>query len=434
MYSGANFPRWTSSELVLAQIGLKTGVSGDLFGNHNASSAPSQLSIEVPALRGVMNCTPHAIKSARRTSDEWLEINITFPEAVALPRGTQMPSWNYANGTLSTLWFSSARAGIVGYWTPDFFGDADWLTTMGLFAKVDADGNPENVTILTCKPYVETIQTNAIFDVPSFDLIAPASPINSTARYFNDDSYFKMSSPDVTQGSNTFDDVLLPVNLTTGYPLSRTDSFFQALFSGIDAVADPLTLVGAANIENLIDAVEHLYRMIMAQCLNTQSYRRVPVGSLPQEAVPQLGQGILSDPNGRRLHQSPTATYLLIGLLLTMFICALVSITTFKAQGLLSKSPNSIASRASLLAGSRLLEIIPPGAEWWSDKELESLLASEGLSLRLGWWADGFGGYRYGIDVLDDQKDFEGRKGASYYGATPKGRRPVSTVDDMSYF
>ena len=47
---------------------------------------------------------------------------------------------------------------------------------MGLFADVDAKGHPTNVTILTCTPYIETVQTNAAFDLLSPPQIASSKP------------------------------------------------------------------------------------------------------------------------------------------------------------------------------------------------------------------------------------------------------------------
>jgi hypothetical protein len=72
------------------------------------------------------------------------------------------------------------------------------------------------------------------------------------------------------------------------------------------------------------------------------------------------------------------------------------------------KNPHSIAAVGSLLADSRLLSrgFIPPGAEWWSDKEMIRNGLFAGLSLRMGWFDDGFGepGRRFGIDIEDTNR------------------------------
>ncbi|KIX00557.1 uncharacterized protein Z518_09622 [Rhinocladiella mackenziei CBS 650.93] len=126
----------------------------------------------------------------------------------------------------------------------------------------------------------------------------------------------------------------------------------------------------------------------MAQCLHTQQGRCLPVDAL-QQAAPQPGPGIIRDPNGRRLYQSATASYILVTLSAIMPVCALFVTFTFKPQGLLSKLLNSIVARAGLLAGSRLLEMAPLGVEWCSDEELKKVEAFDGLALRLRWCIEG---------------------------------------------
>ncbi|KIX00558.1 uncharacterized protein Z518_09623 [Rhinocladiella mackenziei CBS 650.93] len=239
MYSNAGFPQWTYSELALAEVGFEAGVTGNITRTHNAASVPSQLAIEVPALRVVMNCTTRPYTSAapapivssfQSSAPTFLEVNMTFPEAATEGDNFQQgsPRWNYANGALTTQWAYNNKPGIVGYWTPAFFGDAPWPTTMSLFAEVDANGNPKNITILTCMPYIETVRANAVFNLPSFELAAPATAIESAAKYFNNDSFWAMTPFSIAGG--TFDQVLIPVNLTKPSPLSASDSFFQALF------------------------------------------------------------------------------------------------------------------------------------------------------------------------------------------------------------
>lgn len=116
---------------------------------------------------------------------------------------------------------------------------------------------------------------------------------------------------------------------------------------------------------------------------------------------PQPDTGVIIDPNRCRLYQSPIATYILIALLATMFVCALVTVLMFKPKGLLSKEPNSIAARAGLLAGSDLVKMLPEEAEWCSDEELRRAGVLNGLVFRLKWWGETM---RYGIDIEADTK------------------------------
>lgn len=347
-----------------------------------------------------MNCTTHQYTSAApvlsiESSPTLLEVNIT--SLGGCPNLTNLDTpWTCSDGKLSTQWYY--KPGIIGYWSPDYFSDPLYPSTIGLFGKVDAKGNPENLTILICAPYVETVRANVTFNIPSFDLVPsaagpPVAAIESTAKFFNNDSFWSLYG-NGGETENTFDSVLPSVNLTTPSPLSSSDGFFQALFQGVDAMPDPNLLLGPANSDNLITAVEHLYRIIMAQCFHSTQGIRLPVTS--SSSSPQPDTGVIIDPNGHRLYQSSTATYVLVALLVTMFVCALVALLTFKPKGLLSKEPTSIAVRAGLLAGSDLVKILPEGAEWCSDSELRRAGILDGLGFRLRWWGVEA---RYGIDV-----------------------------------
>ena len=410
VYSNASYPQWTYSELALAEIDLEIESKKDAA-SYNASS-PSQLSIQIPSLRANVNCTVLPYLSAAvkpwPSQPAFLEVNISFPQACT-QGGDVLTSWGYAKGILSTKWL--CKPGIIGYWTPStWFGAAPCPTTLGIFGEVDDHGNPRNLTVLACLPYVETVQASATFQLPNFDLVPstekpPVAPIESSARFFNNDSYWAM---DLDGEENAFDHVLATVNLSTPSPLSASDGFFQALFQGIDATSDPHDLLGEANTPRLIDAVEHLYRVIMAQCLHTTQGRRVNISTATLTETPHLEPGIIISPSGRRLHQSATATYILVTLLSTMTVCALLARLTFEPRGLVSKEPTCIAARIELLAGSTLLAMIPQRAEWCSDEELKRAGIFDGMVLRLGWWGEEeTGDERYGIDIDTDTARME---------------------------
>ena len=366
VYSNASYPQWTYSELALAEINLDVESKKDATGANGSS--PSQLSIEVPSLRANLNCTvfPHLSAAVVPWSSQpaFLEVNVSFPNACTQD-GSLPESWSFAKGILSTTWLYNP--GIIGYWTPPtWFGPTPCPTTLGIFGEVDDHGNPGNLTVLACLPYVETVQASATFQLPNFDLVPstekpPVVPIESSARFFNSDSYWAMNGWGATE--NAFDSVLATVNLSTPSPLSASDGFFQALFQGIDAFPDPHDLLGEVNTPRLVDAVEHLYRVIMAQCLHTTQGRRLIVSAATLIDTPHLEPGTIISPCGKRLYQSAPATYILVTLLSTMTVCALLARLNFKPRSLVSKEPTCIAARTELLAGSRLLHMIPQGAE-----------------------------------------------------------------------
>ncbi|KAI4256448.1 MAG: hypothetical protein L6R42_006215, partial [Xanthoria sp. 1 TBL-2021] len=373
IYPNASYPQWTYSELALAEIALDDDVAQEVSSwDNTVSSHPPSITVETPALRAVMNCTSQPYASARQlppapyqgtdpaphyTLDyALLEVNLTLPDICSHidEDSSLFPCFNSA---MSTQWVY--KRGIIGYWAGSW---AQVGMTMGIFGDIDAIGNPRDLTILTCMPYVETLQARAVFELPSFELAhrtvaegtletSPVEAIESTRKFFNHDSFWTLFGENLT--GDPFDKVLPSVN-RTGFPsqFASSDGFFQALFQGKDAIADPKSLLGPENSEKLIAAVEHLYRIIMAQSLHTAQGRRIPVSSEHdplQPTRPPLGTGTITNPNGKRMYQSHIATYILIALLVMMLIYAIVELTTFRPKGLVTMEPTCLAARMSLL-------------------------------------------------------------------------------------
>lgn len=97
-----------------------------------------------------------------------------------------------------------------------------------------------------------------------------------------------------------------------------------------------------------------------------------------------------------RLRQNPVSTRILQGLLTAMIICALVTLLTIDLRNILPKNPCSIATQASLVAGSQMMKDLPAEAQWMSHKEFEKLF--EGGRYRMGWSGEGEE-ERFGIDA-----------------------------------
>jgi hypothetical protein len=75
-------------------------------------------------------------------------------------------------------------------------------------------------------------------------------------------------------------------------------------------------------------------------------------------------------------------------------------------SNLITKNPCSIAAQASLLADSKFLDMIPEGAENATLEELMQMTPFKDHLFSMGWWDDGMGGRRFGIDV--GMADFDG--------------------------
>ena len=82
-----------------------------------------------------------------------------------------------------------------------------------------------------------------------------------------------------------------------------------------------------------------------------------------------------------------------------MWLCACIVYCLFDTKTLLPKNPCSIAAQASLLADSKFLDMIPEGTEDKTVRELMQMTPFKDHLFSLGWWDDGAGGWRFGIDV-----------------------------------
>ncbi|KAH8898148.1 hypothetical protein GQ53DRAFT_742291 [Thozetella sp. PMI_491] len=140
-------------------------------------------------------------------------------------------------------------------------------------------------------------------------------------------------------------------------------------------------LIGPENIDRLQDAVQTTYALIMAQLLNRG--RMDFVGSSNETY-----EGTIIQRAEYRLKQSVISTRILEGLLTVIFIGVLVAFIRLRTKGVLPRPVFSIASGASLLAGSTLLRNLPEGTEQLSKKEIEEGGILRGMAFRLGWWED----------------------------------------------
>jgi len=107
----------------------------------------------------------------------------------------------------------------------------------------------------------------------------------------------------------------------------------------------------------------------------------------------------LYDDNFQRIFQSAISTRILEGLLLTMWLCACIVYYLFDTKTLLPENPCSIAAQASLPADSKFLDMIPEEAADATLEELMQMTPFNNHLFSMGWWDDGMGGRRFGIDV-----------------------------------
>lgn len=149
----------------------------------------------------------------------------------------------------------------------------------------------------------------------------------------------------------------------------------------------------------------------MAQLINATM--RQKLNDAEAISAPQY-PGFLRGLSHLRLQQQATSKLILQIFLAIMLACGLFVYSQGNLKHVIPMCPWSIVGTMMLLAGSGMLDrkVIPPGAEFMSDKQLAKVF--EGYMFRLGWW-DNAGAEvdssvarrRFGIDVGktgDDEK------------------------------
>jgi hypothetical protein len=225
----------------------------------------------------------------------------------------------------------------------------DCPTALAVFGKMDGE-----LTVMLCKPYMEHMMVNVTFVLPGFD-IYPTTPPEielSTASFFSKDSVWTLLSSS-SNDFNQFSDTLIPVNMPNSDPrIGTLDTFFQALLQSDYIIktekANTSILLdrylGIKNSQSLLEGMQNLYGLVMAQLYNSQKRIPTTAGDLT------MATGNITTFDQQRLYQDPTSTYILEALLIIMFVCGLIALFTLDTSPILPKNPCSIAATASLLA------------------------------------------------------------------------------------
>ncbi|KAE8356872.1 hypothetical protein BDV28DRAFT_41853 [Aspergillus coremiiformis] len=376
-----SYPDWTYDELVfpmLDESSLTDVQQRTPYKSTNQSSAAqSAFELTLPALRAGLNCT--ALKA-----DQILRARTTrgFSSSIVdLFLGDHCVTFTEKSdkGTLQAY-----DASIPTNLTHTIFGT--FQTTqiitnrpgcpvmIGLYGTMTNPNSTDGIHGFTCTPYVDEVNVDTKFLLPGLR-IESANPDETSRRHFADNFTTQLDF-------NAF----LPTRTTT------EDEAFDKFFSAMIQYQQTLTLSDiqqADRLPTVINATQHLYRVLMAQSLNGNS--RLP----PQNTT--VYNGTVVDPTGVRLQQSGVSTRLLEGLLAAMVLCTLAAFYLLRTREVIPVNPCSIAGAAMLLAGSEMLkpDVIPPGSEWCDDDELVKREVFSGLMFGLGWWE----GKRFAIDI-----------------------------------
>ncbi|KAF9895107.1 hypothetical protein FE257_000009 [Aspergillus nanangensis] len=371
-----SYPRWTYQDLAFPSFVLPEN------NTHEPQALNTVLNVSMAAVRAKANCTALNNDNINIISKEHgVHVNLTLPERCLRPVTTYKPyealvDFNYS-------YFGRMLETQTQY--PD---ECPTLTIISGHAQKDA---VSTANVLLCSPYFESVETNLVLKVPSLDidLSHPLITIEKTAKPI--------------ASSNDYSQVVPSDSFTFSYsqiqphdPAYRTDydGVLSTMAYGFHGTPPP-DLVGEENLPHLQAAFQHVYGVAQAQRVSWQFRQEThtPSSSSTLSAI----TAVLHNPDRARLVQSGISTHLLAGLLTGMVLCAAVAFFAIDTRRTLPKNPCSIAGQASLLAGSEMLgeNVIPPGCEWWSDRELRRRGVFGGWMFSMGWWKGG----RFGIGI-----------------------------------
>lgn len=405
------FPPWTYEGLMIPQLALAS--------NDTRVSSQETLEVDLPALRAVIECN-------KVSGDPWNVSGIGGPRWEDYNH-TEPRCGNDFISTLGTLQdapfgtFTPNKWGVGFLWS-DRYDESDIRNTGCLTVGGTFGSSLSTYTNIICNTSLEQVTARTRFHLPTYSLI------NATA----DESTRKtVSRPDLRYYYDTGFDALLPAYQEAYTTDDLTfDVFFQNLLYGKDN-ATIASFLHPDNYAAVLSAIQSQYQLMMAQVLSdvfrpdpttnwtaTQYHSSANLTANKQLRTTTPSNATRVNPDRYRLHQSLLSTRILDALLAVIFVCVGASwwlMPMRRKDEILPKNPCSIAAAASLIAGSKMLAEVPPGAEWWSDRELEKRGVWEGRGFRMGWFErEEVGGgvvERFGVDVCAEDR-LVGRRGS----------------------
>jgi len=270
-----------------------------------------------------------------------------------------------------------------------------------------------------CSQYFEAIPSTLTFNVPDLSLNLDSPPV------LHEDQAYIASNLSLNF-THVFSYVAAAGDAFSVSDHAYIDSFFQTIINGSDPM--PFAeLFGKEHEQKLIGAVQHIYRVYMAQLVGGDmrttttnlGTRQAPANGTYNTDTTKIGtvfSATIQDTTQMRVTQNRVPKNILQAILATMIVCLLLGWKDLRAGGkLLPHNPCTIAGRMSYLAGSRFVEGLD---EDLNERQLMEKLKREGVRLRLGWWegetfqgrvdtvtVDKGGGY---IGVQSDDSDWQG--------------------------
>ncbi|KAK0627934.1 hypothetical protein B0T14DRAFT_493931 [Immersiella caudata] len=257
-----------------------------------------------------------------------------------------------------------------------------------VWGKINNETSPatiEHIAAMGCNATYEALDVDVTFLDSSlaFDPSHPPVPRESTARLTTTNTLANFSQPRMYS--------LLPQLNTMPDPL---DKFFAALTTSRWAV--PRSALGDPSSEahkSVTDSIRFHDAIIQAQLL---AYARVPAnGTNATIADPKPGESddklrfegtAINTQARRRVKQDAVSTRILEALLGTLFVLLFAGwVFAGGSTDVLASSPTTIASRAAVIAGGNLLDVLPRGAAGCEEREIAGALGGEGARVWIGW-------------------------------------------------
>lgn len=373
------FPLWTFDEIALPKI--VSNLPKMIQPNSSALSG-SNITVTLPGIRSSLNCSVAS------------SVPINFTDTLDRFRGPienvtafEMLGVYDWHGTVPGSFLPWPRPGLqpfglftaCGYpYSKDMFN-----TFCGAFGTSEMNWNA-----FTCSSHIDELDVEVDLDAASLSVLA-GRPNESTSRFFSNETL-------CSGNSVAFPSDMIP-SLFGGADFQGQkaiagfyDPAFQAVVYGLgtrDHLENfPMSeFMNDEGVTKIFDQLQHVHRIVVAQSANLI---RVPLNTTSSHAPLATVNATLTNSHTYRLQQSVVSTRVLDGLLVAIALCIALSFL-MDTRKVLPKNPASIAAATSLIAGeSQMLskEILPEGAQWFSDAELKEKRVWDGSFFRLGWW------------------------------------------------
>ena len=450
-----SFPSWTNDELVLPAMVAAQQLMTDedrvmavfMPKQDAANMTDALLDIQTPVYHPYLDCTTlpaqNIVAKLNRSPsrDGVLEVNITAVpvlsedcliqdsrngslsvarfswknvQASDIDGGGQMVAsylselqYSNINDTISELWTTNYHAcPSLAFMVASF--DMDAVEAASDVDGLDATLATDRITVLQCTQKIENVLADVQVHLPDFVIDKFQPPVILDQSVDQEDySGFGIHLQEAFKTS--YHVPTTPTNATMSF-----DNFMQGVLYGSDP-HDIRDFIGSDQyaVDSFRNATNRMYARYTAQFLN--AYCRVSDVSVGySDASFHKIHGNVTTWNTYRLvqHRGPKiALQILLG---TMVLCAALAYRLVDMRRTLLREPCSIAGKASLVMGSRMLKLLEEdlrGRGAGMGERMQDCGLSEGYMLKLGWWEDKEERDRIGTAVHGEDDGLDARWG-----------------------